>query len=306
MLVPHFPLLTICHRGGPHTPGKMGTRGPHFPRKVGTRVPIFPGIWGPGVPILGGPHFPMTPAQLLSHGVVLLLCGQIKGTNYLSFHGFGALCLNQQPFHQWLHAGYSVSGGISYKPLKVPPPPPTHTHTQPPPLPHRSVVTDGISSSACFTVAIHIPRQAVWGYVFGLSKAIELGDTVFIVLRKTPLSFLHWYHHITVFVFTWASLADPPAVTHWFGMMNFIVHSLMYTYYGCRASGWRIPSKVALTITVLQLLQMFMGVYITILSYLQRGDERCEVREDLFLAAVGMYASYALLFMNFLYQRYIK
>uniref|UniRef100_A0A914R0T5 Elongation of very long chain fatty acids protein n=1 Tax=Parascaris equorum TaxID=6256 RepID=A0A914R0T5_PAREQ len=32
---------------------------------------------------------------------------------------------------------------------------------------------------------------------------MEFGDTAFIVLRKRPLLFLHWYHHVTVLVYTW-------------------------------------------------------------------------------------------------------
>ena len=32
-----------------------------------------------------------------------------------------------------------------------------------------------------------------WTFMFALSKVPELGDTLFIVLRKQPLIFLHWY-----------------------------------------------------------------------------------------------------------------
>ena len=40
-----------------------------------------------------------------------------------------------------------------------------------------------------------------WGGLFIISKFPELIDTFFIVARKQPLIFLHWYHHATVFNF---------------------------------------------------------------------------------------------------------
>ena len=37
---------------------------------------------------------------------------------------------------------------------------------------------------------------------------MELGDTVFIVLRKTNLIFLHWYHHIATLIYCWNAYAE--------------------------------------------------------------------------------------------------
>lgn len=37
-----------------------------------------------------------------------------------------------------------------------------------------------------------------WVYCFSVSKFIEFGDTLFIVLRKQKLSFLHYIHHALV------------------------------------------------------------------------------------------------------------
>lgn len=44
---------------------------------------------------------------------------------------------------------------------------------------------------------------AFWTTMFSFSKAIELVDTAFVVLRKRPLIFLHYYHHATVLVYVW-------------------------------------------------------------------------------------------------------
>jgi len=92
--------------------------------------------------------------------------------------------------------------------------------------------TQGFYHSLC--VPSFIERDRVcgfWTWMFVLSKVPELGDTVFIVLRKQQLIFLHWYHHVTVLLYAWYSYTEYTAPARWFVVMNYTVHSLMYTSY---------------------------------------------------------------------------
>ena len=168
---------------------------------------------------------------------------------------------------------------------------------------------NGTNYTVCFSDAFFIPRIALWCYVFGLSKLLELGDTAFIVLRKSPLPFLHWYHHITVLIYTLYSLGDPNAAGHIFSGMNYTVHSFMYSYYAVRSAGFRVPQWLAQCITLMQLSQMFIGVYVTSLAFYNMKSGRipgCYLQEHMFYVAAGMYFSYALLFLNFFYQKYFR
>merc|ERR1719282_2311181 len=118
----------------------------------------------------------------------------------------------------------------------------------------------GLHYSVCdpsFLSADHV--TALWTWLFVLSKLPELVDTVFIVLRKQKLIFLHWYHHVTVLIYCWYSFSEYTAPARWFVVMNFCVHSLMYSYYFLKAMRIKVPRSIAMVITTLQLLQMVVG-----------------------------------------------
>ena len=63
----------------------------------------------------------------------------------------------------------------------------------------------------------------------------ELFDTVFIILKKKPLIFLHWYHHVTVLLYCWNSYVTESGAGIYFAAMNYAVHAVMYTYYFLQA-----------------------------------------------------------------------
>ncbi|KAI4888525.1 hypothetical protein NFI96_034165 [Prochilodus magdalenae] len=166
--------------------------------------------------------------------------------------------------------------------------------------------SSGFRQTVCDTNFYSAPVSKFWACVFTLSKVPELGDTVFIVLRKQRLIFLHWYHHITVLLYTWYSYKDQVAGGGWFMTMNYMVHALMYSYYTIKASGLRLPKPCAMVITVMQILQMAMGLTVLALVYYWHHDVHCASNMNNIVCGALMYLSYLVLFTLFFYQSYMK
>lgn len=148
-----------------------------------------------------------------------------------------------------------------------------------------------------------------WTWLFVLSKLPELGDTIFIVLRKQPLIFLHWYHHITVLMYSWFSYTEYTASARWFVVMNYCVHSLMYTYYALRALKFNPPRFISMVITGLQLTQMIIGCAINIWAYdfvQTAGQGACQISYTNIKLSIAMYASYFILFARFFHLTYLS
>nr|XP_057915336.1 elongation of very long chain fatty acids protein 6-like isoform X1 [Doryrhamphus excisus]XP_057915343.1 elongation of very long chain fatty acids protein 6-like isoform X1 [Doryrhamphus excisus]XP_057915350.1 elongation of very long chain fatty acids protein 6-like isoform X1 [Doryrhamphus excisus] len=164
----------------------------------------------------------------------------------------------------------------------------------------------GFRRSVCDQIFYNGPVTKFWAYAFMLSKVPELGDTFFIVLRKQRLLFLHWYHHITVLLYSWYSYKDMVAGGGWFMTINYTVHALMYSYYAARAAGLRVPRVVAVVVTCAQLAQMVAGLAVIGLVYrwMQNGD--CPSHLVNIACGALMYLSYLLLFSHFFYRSYLQ
>mmetsp|Transcript_1029 Transcript_1029/g.1194 ORF Transcript_1029/g.1194 Transcript_1029/m.1194 type:complete len:323 (-) Transcript_1029:223-1191(-) len=181
-----------------------------------------------------------------------------------------------------------------------------------------------------FTTALCTPpaytighgTTSVWVVMFMLSKYAELVDTGFIVLRKKNLSFLHWYHHATVLAYTWDAVVREQGVAVFYCLMNYFVHSVMYTYYFL-ASAMKRPPRWGMLVTVLQITQMIIGVGLTVYGIILANTTTntqewsfamaanpidsgvCFVHFGNMLGACLMYSTYFYLFAEFFAKRYL-
>ena len=163
----------------------------------------------------------------------------------------------------------------------------------------------GWHSTACDPVWM-TSVSGFWGWLFTWSKLIEFGDTAFIVLRKQKLVFLHWYHHVTVLMYTWYSYSQAIGPSRYFGVLNVTAHTFMYFYYTVKASKlFPIPKPVSVFITLFQILQMVVGMTVNIYAlYALIEQYKCSTTYENILVAFLMYLSYFLLFVHYFYNAY--
>ncbi|VDM96445.1 unnamed protein product [Thelazia callipaeda] len=171
---------------------------------------------------------------------------------------------------------------------------------------YYTLTTRPFVHSVCYSISPFQPAAA-WACAFAASKVAELGDTVFLVMRKKPLIFLHWYHHAVVLIYSWNSASELTAPGRWFIMMNFSVHSIMYTYYSITALGIRPPKLLSMCVTVLQTFQMLVGVMISIIALNEKlKNAICQQSMDNLALGFAIYSSFAVLFTRYFFDAYVK
>lgn len=146
----------------------------------------------------------------------------------------------------------------------------------------------------------------MWSMLFVFSKVAELLDTVFLVLNKKPLVFLHWYHHLTVLLLSWhAYLSQSPISLHVMAM-NYSIHAVMYGYYFLRSIGkwpqWLPPRWI----TMAQISQMIMGSFLCGMGifYKLYHVGQCHAPLSNMVLAAAIYTTYFYLFAQFFFRRF--
>lgn len=153
--------------------------------------------------------------------------------------------------------------------------------------------------------SIYTKWSAIAVAYFNATKIFEWGDTIFLIVRKRRVIFLHWFHHLLTMVYCWhASLFSyrADASGFFFAGMNLFVHAVMYLYFALAAIDIKLPYSVL--ITVLQTGQMVCGVILLALtpkcadSWRENWHGNC--------IAVFMYAVYLYLFAQVLFDKVKK
>ncbi|XP_010781094.1 elongation of very long chain fatty acids protein 4-like [Notothenia coriiceps] len=154
------------------------------------------------------------------------------------------------------------------------------------------------ASGTCCLVA-----GALWWYF--VSKGVEYLDTVFFILRKkfNQVTFLHVYHHCTMFTLWWIGIKWVAGGQSFFGAhMNAAIHVLMYLYYGLASCGPKIQKYLwwKKYLTIVQMIQFHVTIGHTALSLYVDCDFPHWMHYSLICYAI----TFIVLFGNFYYQTY--
>ncbi|OXA45976.1 putative fatty acid elongation protein 3 [Folsomia candida] len=169
-----------------------------------------------------------------------------------------------------------------------------------------AIGTSGILKSFC---KLEESNHATyfWSLLFIIFKIVEFGDTVFVILRKQKLIFLHWYHHATVCMYCWFLWSTFDPVARYSFALNAFVHSIMYFYYGLRSANIKLGTYLPMALTIIQIAQMFAGIFISVYtSYVILSGGECDRPWSNIGVVFVIYFSYFGLFLNFFYQRYLS
>lgn len=158
------------------------------------------------------------------------------------------------------------------------------------------------------------PPMANLLWLFYVSKIWDFWDTIFIVLGKKwrQLSFLHVYHHFTIFLFYWInSKAQYDGDVYLTIVLNGFIHTVMYTYYficmhtKVPETGKNLPIWWKSSLTLMQLTQ-----FVTMMSqaiYLLTHKEQCKGHSYRNTATYFVYIlSLFFLFAQFFVSSYMK
>ncbi|GMS93372.1 hypothetical protein PENTCL1PPCAC_15547 [Pristionchus entomophagus] len=171
----------------------------------------------------------------------------------------------------------------------------------------NSVFCKGFDASLCSTREEVYSGMNGWAvFILLFSRLPEFIDTLFIVLKKQPLLFIHYYHHAFTLWFAWSTYTMfAPSFRHAI-FINACIHTVMYSYYFFTTLKIRPPPFVAKCITIAQIVQFIYIFYAlihhTILTVILNVP--CQTNTTGLVLSWYMDLSYLYLFIDFYTNKY--
>jgi len=143
-------------------------------------------------------------------------------------------------------------------------------------------------------------------HCFYLSKALDFFDTMFMMLKGNwrQVSFLHVYHHFTIFMFYWLNAQCNYDGDAYFSIvLNGTIHFIMYGYYLATQLNVTVPMIIKKAITNSQLTQFCCMEVQGVAILTMQG---CGSSKRITIAYMVYILTMLALFLNFKAQNYKK
>jgi len=143
-------------------------------------------------------------------------------------------------------------------------------------------------------------------HCFYLSKALDFVDTMFMIIKGNwrQVSFLHVYHHFSIFLFYWLNAQCNYDGDAYFSIvLNGSIHFVMYGYYFVTAFNVTVPMFIKKAITNSQLTQFCLMELQGVALLTMNGCGSSRRVTILFMVYIS---TMLVLFMNFKRQNYKK